>query len=281
MIDLYSNPENEINEINSAGIRIRGGKPIALHKYQEDFIRNIYENKCAYAVKARCCGMTLAYILHAIFTLKRHFENTGNLRKILFISFNMENCANCNKTIKEILEQIDNKEFAEKARECFEFCSCNILRTRSIGNSRMCYNAGEEDGYLEVYLDEFAFFEKYYDIDCIEAYAECGKLVGTTSMAPSNAAYKHVKSLFKRGNAVSQFIPWYLNEKFNKNMFWVSPDGEKEYEPTIDEEGNVAVDMERWGKMLFNGWRPSSPWMEEHKNNSPLNRETIKLEMLS
>ena len=60
-------------------------------------------------------------------------------------------------------------------------------------------------------------------------------------------------------------LKWYQDPRYNKYLEWTKKDEETgeiliEKEQTIDEEGNIKYDQERWAEMISNGWTPRSPW---------------------
>lgn len=60
-------------------------------------------------------------------------------------------------------------------------------------------------------------------------------------------------------------MKWYQDPRYNKYLEWTKKDEETgeiaiQKEETIDKDGNVAYEPEKWAKMDSDGWLPRSPW---------------------
>ena len=72
-------------------------------------------------------------------------------------------------------------------------------------------------------------------------------------------------------------LPWWCDGRFNKYLEWTKRNeesGEIEIvkEDTIDKEGNVKNEEEKWDRLMKEGWKPRSPWyvkMCRQFNNDP------------
>ena len=60
-------------------------------------------------------------------------------------------------------------------------------------------------------------------------------------------------------------LKWYQDPRYNKFLEWTKKDEESgelmfDKEETIDKEGNVRYEPEKWAKKDADGWKPRSPW---------------------
>lgn len=60
-------------------------------------------------------------------------------------------------------------------------------------------------------------------------------------------------------------MKWYQDPRYNRFLEWTKKDAETgeiliQKEETIDKEGNVRYDDEKWSHLIDNGWNPRSPW---------------------
>jgi hypothetical protein len=83
------------------------------------------------------------------------------------------------------------------------------------------------------------------------------------------------------------YLKWYHDPRFNKNMKWwkeniiLDENGEEkksrifELEETIDSDGSVNYNPERWIKMEGDGWKAISPWYIGYCNS--INNDAVKI----
>lgn len=271
----YDTPEEEIADINNAKLCIgTNGEVFHLYDFQEEFIRDLYEKKYVSALKSRRCGFSVLYLLHIIFSLRKYLETYGFIEtkniEYLFISFNGASCKQVKEVANRIFEEMRptygrTSELKELFGECVRIFPASSIR------EKMMWNIGRRpEGFKEVYFDEYNFFETYEDVINSMYTRTYGTVAGATSLTDGkNVPYSKIEEwMYHKGNEdggfSGEYIPWWKNPVFNKNLEWVRGNVH-EKEPTIDEEGNVKFDRQRWAERLVDGWTPSSPEMNKMK----------------
>lgn len=268
----YLTAEEEIADINRSCLHSHHTqKIIELYDYQEEFIKDIHENKYVSYVKARCAGLTFAYVLHVVFTLKKFYTELGSDKMRFLIVAPFENMLHEIKKIAYRIMEEDNCSF--KFVKYFDshviMCTPGTLKNRLIG----C----QSRDFVEVYFDEYAFLKKWKETFDDLRFVNCESYVCVTSIGDTDIESKHAIDRFlsnqSDGNYIRKNIPWFRVQKFNRNLFW-ERNGEIMKEPVIDSLGNVKYDKEKWTNNIIAGWQPKSDGLAEFitnfsKNNIP------------
>lgn len=142
-------------------------------------------------------------------------------------------------------------------------------------------------GVTWLIFDEAAFIEKGRDVytSAVPTVSTGGHIVMISTPNGKDALYyetckraKH-KGTSDWNNFELIEMKWYQDPRYNKNMHWVRKNegGEFEfiYEETIDKEGNINWNPERWEKLIKEGWKPISPWYT--KMCQQFNNDSMKI----
>ena len=279
----YGSVTREISLINSFNVSVRGSKPITLTEYQEEALFHLHNGKNVVVYKTRQCGYTTLMLLHMIYILDIEFctNNYHCVSDILYVAPNGAMREEAKNKLKEIVQSctLGNSEgFLKEALKHITFMTYD--RVDMLCSRRFDY----------AFYDEFAFA----DVQDFENFVHCAYAtmlsdrepkhhlppVGTSLFASSfsneneERAKKAVEKMLSN-NAVIMETHWYEVPTLNKNLVWKK----YEVEPTIDKEGNVRYDKERWTKKIAEGWIPTSPKFE--KLCETLGEEKAKIELLN
>lgn len=252
-MDFYSDAENEILKIN--GLTREWG--FELYPYQEEYIKHIYSNNCVCAIKARCTGYSTAYLLHSVFLLHKTYK-TGKeaYDNCTFVAVlpNEASLKRSERFLNQVLRMFDDADFAVTAMKHYRLLTPGMIRTRMIGFPRR--------EITELYLDEYAYFPEDTDLSLFDYSFIVNKLIGATTLNKGVSTAQEFINKFSKGHPDTIFTPWYECPKFNKNLKWERL-GIVQREPTIDDNGNVEYDREKWRKMISEFWNPTNEWFEE------------------
>lgn len=247
----------EISMIQDADLPILFGKRIQLFPYQIEFIRHILEGNCVCVIKARCTGYTSAYLLHVLFRLYRmYLEDRVAYDDAGFVIVSQSGAASKNASdfIKRGLHLFSDAKFVLTVMDHIKFLSPGTIKTGLIGHRRMDID--------EVFFDEYMLFPAVTDLSLLQYSFHIKKIVGVTTMGNNKSPVQKFINEFSKNNPDVIFTPWYECPLHNKNLKWERL-GIVYEEPTIDEEGNVEYNREKWRKMVSEFWNPTNEWFEK------------------
>jgi hypothetical protein len=198
-----------------------------------------------------------------------------------------ENALNDNG--KKINDRKENSIFKKETQIELELFTGSKIYARSSGK-----NASRGISACSwLFFDEAAFIENGSDV-AASAIRTTGTvknkhiiMVSTPNLKDSLYYPTYHNAQLGLNNYKVTYLKWYYDPRFNKNLKWykeniaVDKNGEEtkdilwEEEETIDKEGNVAYNPERWKKMEGDGWKATSPWFVTECNNS--NNDQIKI----
>lgn len=267
----YGNTGREVSWINSLNFETCGNM-FKTREYQEELLFHLYSGKNVVIYKTRQAGYTTMFLLHMIYILNNEFAMFGGKcqSNFLYAAPNTQMCECAKQRAKQIIETTtlgNGRSLCQEVMKHISFVPFSRIDT-------LCGRVFDYEFY-----DEFAFSEKLteffncayptmlrgesQDNDKISTHPPKGTAVFASSFSPENE-YKskmEITTLLRNVLDNTEFIEthWYEVPYYNKNLVW------KKYqvEPTIDKEGNVRYDKERWKKMLDDGWIPTSPQYEK------------------
>ena len=252
----YVDTLHEINNIN--GMFLSSYKVsreiIKLREYQEEFLLNLHTHKINVVVKCRQIGMTTTWLLHVLYELKKHVEENpyDTPQTYMYVAPN-NNLAKCTQQICDYYEA----QMFKGNKTLHKIYKDNVIFTsESNCHEKMCSRV-----ISEVIFDEFIFFKHYDIIECLLGMG-VRNIVFLTSFKDDESESSINKFLGKFKSTLDVHytnIHWWECSVFNKNLMWKKI----EVEPTIDKEGNVKYDKERWDRMIKEGWIPTSKTFEE------------------
>ena len=269
LVKPYTNVSRELEFIKQLNLTTPSGKKIKFTEYQEEFLFHIHEGKNVVVYKTRQSGYTTMMLLHILYVLYEEYCRNGHNCKsnVLYVTANAAMKEDVKRRLMEIIQNNTlsySSGFAIELRKHITFTTY----------SRIDALCGKCFDY--VFYDEFAFAEPSLFLDFFEcAYAgmaacrtpenycpPTGKSVMVTSLNEKNEE-KIMRTISELGENLGSFeymnTHWYEVPTMNQNLVWKK----YEVEPTIDEEGNVRYDKERWEKRLKDGWIPTSPKYEK------------------
>ena len=241
----------ETELINSVLPKILGEEGAKLYPYQEKFIDTINANKCTCVIKARRAGYTKSYLLHSLFRLYELYKtDKPSYEKSVFVMiFHNGMAANYAETFLEnALCHFEQDKFVKEA-----LSHLNLLTPGRVKNwiiSRRCRRIEE------LFLDEYAFLGNVDFLGQLFTSFEIAKLIGVTTLGNGTSnAQKFINNL----SPSVIFTPWYECPNLNKNLEWERL-GTVIKEPTINKDGDVAYNPEKWRLMISNWWTPTNEW---------------------
>ena len=263
--ELFQSPEQEIEAINNAKLRLRRGRDVnilKLYPHQEELIRSIYENKCTVVMKTRQAGYTTAYLVHLVMLLYKCYTS-GNRKmyeecNFVIVSPNGMMARWNEDFIKDIIYQVGDKEFLQTAPKHFKF-----IRTLATPDSLRGYPHRE---ITELYFDEYEFFANRPDAIHFDPFI-IDRVVGITSKnrGKEQNTVEMLNDFIEdvgNGDVNVMITPWYACSQFNKNLKWARGD-EIIDELTIDREGNIKYRPFRWLNKILDGWVPFNKWRND------------------
>lgn len=241
----------EIEFINSILPKILGKEGVKLYPYQEKFIDTINANECTCVVKARSAGYTVSYLLHSLFRLYELYktDKPSYEESVFAMIFCNQMAANhAENFTKNALHYFEEGEFVAGSLSHFNFLTPGRIENWMISRR---YRRIEE-----LYLDEYAFLENVVFLDRLFTLSEIAKVIGVTTLKNGiSNAQKYINNLFPS----VIFTPWYECPNLNKNLEWERL-GIVIKEPTINKDGDVAYNPEKWRLMISNWWTPTNDW---------------------
>ena len=279
----YSNVSREISIINSLNANVRGSKPIKLCDYQEEFLFHLHEGKNVVVYKTRQSGYTTLTLLHILYIL--HIEFCTNSYKchsqILYVAPNGAMKDDAKNKLKELVMSCtlgNCEDFLKEILKHVTFTTYNRVDTLC----GKCFDFAFYDEFAFASQNDFTDF-----VNCAYATMQRDRKVsdhlppaGTSAFVSSfsdeneESAKKMVEKLLS-DNTVLMETHWYEVPELSKNLVWKK----YEVEPTIDKEGHVKYDKERWAQRIADGWIPTSPKFENLCEL--LGEEKAKIELLN
>ena len=273
----YIETAREIKLLNHMGIKLPNNSEnnFTLREYQEDFIGETRLHKNVVVYKSRQSGYTTLYLLHMIYLLDVEYSMFGSCRSHFLLAFpNQGMCAHAKTLISEILHSS-----IYRGTETINYLLRDIMKHVVITTYGSLHQlCGHCFDYA--YFDEFALSKDSFDfITCaVGGMNPEGRCVFVTSFSSENEekSKRDIEQFFSKWEDVKYLeTHWYEIPAFNKNLMW------KKYqvEPTIDDDGNVKYNKERWDKMIADGWIPTSPAYEDMLEK--LGQEKANTELLN
>ena len=123
-------------------------------------------------------------------------------------------------------------------------------------------------------FDEAAFIENgpaVYSsaVAAASSYGDRAKIIMVSTPNGKDELYYNTyrQALAKENGYNAVEFKWFQDLRYNKNLKWYKKDGEtgeKQWiiEDTLDKEGRINYDEEKWRKLEQDGWTPTSPWYE-------------------
>ena len=249
-IEKLNKYNDTLSEILNISRMFKGRYGSEMFEYQKQFILNIHLSKeGCFVKKCRRAGISAVYSAHVAHRIASEGCSMGRVMILSpYSSMNEE----IRKTIKMFLGgPSEEKILREKV----------IFATPGTFASRVCSQRSSE-----VYIDEADFIENLHDLMlCLVGVHEKIILVSTPQNRKAKKCVKENEEevfdfnyYFKMSsdkNWLKQTIKWFEVPFFNMHLTWVKT----EKEPTINHNGDVEYDKERWEAMLCAGWTPCSP----------------------
>lgn len=241
----------ETELINSVLPKILGKEDAKLYPHQEKFINTINANKCTCVVKARCVGYTVSYLIHSLFRLYELYKtDKPSYEKSVFamVFCNAMAAKYAENFMKNTLRYFEEGEFVAEALSHLNFLTPGRADNWMISQ--------RERRIEELYLDEYEFLENVDFLAQLSISFEISKVIGVTTLKNGTSnAQKFINKLSP--NVI--FTPWYECPKFNKNLEWERL-GVIIKEPTINKDGDIAYNPEKWRLMISDWWTPTNEW---------------------
>lgn len=267
LVRPYTDLARELAFLKKLDLKIRGTK-IKLEEYHEELLFHAYEGKNVVVYKTRQSGYTTLLLLHILYILHQEyctnsFKCTSN---ILFVEPNGGMCEDAKRKLKEIIDSTPltySMGYAKEVMKHITFTTYNRI-------DNLCGKCFDYAVYDEFALVEPSDFQNFFQ--CAFATMTKGRevpennpptgtsiLVSSFSNENEEKAKREIEKFVKEiGGFEFMTTHWYEVPSMNKNLVWKK----YEVEPTIDEEGNVRYDKERWQKRIADGWIPTSPRFE-------------------
>ena len=128
-------------------------------------------------------------------------------------------------------------------------------------------------GVTYLIFDEAAFIENGADVyaSALPTVSTGGHIIMISTPNGKDRLYYETcrKAALKGTSEWNNFelveMKWVHDPRYNKHLEWYRKNDENketEYmkEPTIDKDGNVAYNPEKWSQLEKDGWKPRSPW---------------------
>jgi hypothetical protein len=242
-----------------------------LYEYQKQFILILHTCKFGCLTKkCRRAGITTTYAAHIAYLARTKGNKMGNI----FI------CTASGQMTKEIIDLTKSFCTPNKVIAQNEMSIIKKKVIYSTANSAATHLCGRV--FDEAFIDEASFINNIKDL--IDSIASIGntKIIATSTPAFTGEEHKDdytrlVDELISspRPGWNTQTISWFEVPYFNKGLVWKKI----LVEPTIDNEGNIKYDKERWNALINDGWIPTSPAIE--KLYGLLGEDKSKTELLN
>ena len=287
----YANTGREVMWINRLNLETCG-TTFKTMEYQEEFLLQTHLGKNVVIYKSRQAGYTTIFLLHMIYILNNEFAMFGGKcqSNILYAAPNSQMCEWAKTRLKEIIAKTtlgNGRSLSQEIMRHITFAPFSRVEA-------LCSKVFDYEFY-----DEFSFGEKFIEFlecayptmmrddsrkDDVMAYnPPRGTMVFASSFNTDTQDkakqelwnFINKAGLGKDDETTIMETHWYEVPYYNKNLVW------KKYqvEPTIDKEGNVRYNKERWDKMIADGWIPTSPKYE--KLSEICGQEKVEIELLN
>lgn len=274
------------NYLSTFNADVRRTTPFKLFPRQKQFLRTVAEKPNTIAVKHRQCGITT--ISSAWVTGQFVFCDPDSKETVLAVANKLDLSVQIIDKIRDFLMQVPrwmwgdefyspdpksekNKKdiFIKNSKQELElFNGCRAV-ARSSGE-----NASRGISAVSILImDEAAFISEgmsvYSSAVAAMASVKDAKIIMVSTPCGKDPLYYNTYR--KAINGENNFTPvefrWYQDLRYNRFLKWYKKnkngDVEWDEDPTIDKNGNIIYDEERWKRLTRNGWTPTSPWYEE------------------
>lgn len=254
---------------------------------QKAFLNSLANNSRSIAIKHRQAGITT--VSSAWIAAQIALADAARPETVLCIGNKLDLANQLVTKIREFLTQVprwywgeeyyslDPKADANKKdiftknskSELQVFNGCSVY-ARSSGE-----NAARGISAVSILIfDEAAFIENgpavYASaVAAASTYGDRAKIIMVSTPNGKDELYYNTyrQALDKTNGYNAVEFKWFQDLRYNKNLKWYKKDGdsgEKKWiiEETIDKEGRIKYDEERWRDLERNGWTPTSPWYE-------------------
>lgn len=258
--------------------------PFQLFPRQKAFMKSLAENKASIAIKPRQAGITT--VSAAWITGQIAYADEDSPETVLCIGNKLDLANQMVTKIRDFLLQVPrwywgdeyyspdpkaevNKKsiFVKDSKSELElFNGCHVY-ARSSGE-----NAARGISAVSILIfDEAAFIENamsvYSSAVAATSSVPNAKIIMVSTPNGRDPLYYNTyrQALAKENNYNAVEFRWYQDPRYNKFLEWrkKNPEtGEEEVikEPTLNKEGDIRYDEERWNEMLHKGYTPRSPW---------------------
>lgn len=273
--------------------------PFKLFPRQRVFLETLATNRNVISIKPRQCGITT--LTSAWATAQCAFADADSPETILCIGNKLDLAQQLITKIRDFLVQVPrwywgdeyyspNPKDEANRRSIFVkdskselelFNGCRVV-ARSSGE-----NAARGISAVSILiLDEAAFIENgvavYSTAAATMASNPNSKTVMVSTPNGKDALYfeTYSQALAGENNFVPVQFRWYQDPRYNKYLKWYKKNattGNLDWivEETLDDEGTIHYDEDKWEKLVQKGWTPTSIWYEEMCRS--FNNDRIKI----
>lgn len=290
----------------------KGGMvPFILFPRQKDYLWNLHNFNKNITTKPRQSGITTC--TSAKIATEIILADSEKPERVLLVANKLQMSKDFLSKIKEFLDSAprwfwgsdfyhpdenheNNKKtiYVQEKQEQIKLFNNSIIRATASGPNA----ARGFSGATWVCFDEAAFIENGAEVatSCIATGAASGDKLRITFISTPNGKdelyYDYYNSAKEGKNDynITEFR-WYQDPRFNKNLKWykditkLSKDGVEfkeriwQEEETIDDEGNIKYDLDKWWELEGNGWRPFSEWYDSQCKSFNNNTQLIAQEL--
>lgn len=270
------------NYLSTYDLSKRKQVPFKLFPRQKDFVKALATYSENITTKPRQAGITTtaaAYISCEIALADRKSPET-----VLIVGNKLDLSQQLLTKIKQFLLQFPrwfwgdeyyspDKKSEKNKRDIFELKNKNELllfngcRVKAISSGESAARGVSSVSWL--IFDEAAFIENGREVyaQAIATTATGGHTIMISTPHGKDLLYydTYNKSRIGQNNFHVTELKWFQDPRYNKELKWWKKNKETgEYdwiiEETIDDEGNIPYDEERWAKLEREGWKPTSLW---------------------
>lgn len=273
--------ENYLSTFNATDRKV-----VRFHLFprQIEFLKSIVKYNNSIAIKHRQAGITT--VSSAWVTGQLVFSDKGSPETVLCIGNKLDIAQQLVTKITAFLEQVPryfwgdeyyspdpkslkNKKSIYKIKNKSEielFNGCRVV-ARSSGE-----NASRGVPAVSILIfDEAAFIENgpavYTQAVAATASVKNAKIIMVSTPNGKDQLYYRTYSnaLAKKNNYNAVEFKWFQDPRYNRFLKWYKKDestGDYKWieETTLDSDGNIPYDEERWRSLERDGWTPTSPW---------------------
>lgn len=265
---------------------IRKTTPFLLFPRQKVFLNTVAEKPNTIAIKHRQCGITT--VSSAWIAGQFVFCDSDSKETVLAVANKLDLSVQIIDKIRDFLLQVPrwfwgddfyspdpksekNKRdiFVKNSKQELElFNGCKAFARSSGENAARGISAASI-----LIFDEAAFIENgvsvYSSAVAASASVKDAKIIMVSTPNGKDQLYYQTyrKSILGENNFTPVEFKWYQDMRYNRFLRWYKKDenGKLQWDidETIDEDGHIIYNEERWKELSQKGWTPTSPWYEE------------------